>query len=379
MVDVETTGLGRNDRVVEIAVVEIDPDSGEVVDEFDTLVNPQRDIGPTGIHGITASMVSAAPTFDEIAGPLSRRLHGSVMAAHSLPFDTRLISQEMSRLGTRFDPGDGVCTLSLTSQKLDDACRSHRIVPETSHTALADARATAALLVCLLDGIEGRSPCRVGYVPHSAVPRTLRREPPDVARNDVQRVVSMAKYPFSDEALLHYANLLDWVLDDHTVTEEERAALRECASSWGIPQEEVDRVHEAYFQSIVAAAFRDGVITDGEHGLMAKVADALGLGDCEIPEMTEQPKAPAPFGPGTRVCFTGEILVDGAVVHRREMEAAAACHGLSPVSSVTKSGCDLLVAADTATSSAKAKKARSYAIPVISTTQFLKSLRLPGG
>ena len=54
VIDVETTGLHNQDRIVEIAIVTLDQDL-TVVDEFDTLVDPGRDVGPTGIHGITAS------------------------------------------------------------------------------------------------------------------------------------------------------------------------------------------------------------------------------------------------------------------------------------------------------------------------------------
>ena len=61
VIDCETTGLGRHDRIVEIAVVTLDPQTWEPTDEYDTLINPERDVGPVGVHGITATMVEAAP------------------------------------------------------------------------------------------------------------------------------------------------------------------------------------------------------------------------------------------------------------------------------------------------------------------------------
>ncbi len=72
-VDVETTGLYTADRVVEVAAVTVSAD-GRVIDEWDTLVNPGRDVGPTSLHGITASMVSPAPGFEEVAMALASRL-----------------------------------------------------------------------------------------------------------------------------------------------------------------------------------------------------------------------------------------------------------------------------------------------------------------
>ena len=55
VIDCETTGLGSNDRIIEIAVLTLDPRTWEPTDEYETLINPERDIGPVGIHGITAS------------------------------------------------------------------------------------------------------------------------------------------------------------------------------------------------------------------------------------------------------------------------------------------------------------------------------------
>lgn len=68
VVDVETTGLvpERADRIVELAVTYVSHD-GQVQDHWSTLVNPQRDVGPTRIHGITPSDVLKAPTFQELA------------------------------------------------------------------------------------------------------------------------------------------------------------------------------------------------------------------------------------------------------------------------------------------------------------------------
>lgn len=91
VVDLETTGFRPSDRVVEIAAVRLHPETGEIVDEYDTLVQPGRDVGHTSIHGITPSMLELAPTFDEILGDLARRLHGQILAAHNLPFDRRFL------------------------------------------------------------------------------------------------------------------------------------------------------------------------------------------------------------------------------------------------------------------------------------------------
>lgn len=69
VIDLETTGLSpwRHDRVVEVGVVVVTSE-GEILCEYETLVNPSRDMGPTATHGTTATDVMHAPRFPQIAG-----------------------------------------------------------------------------------------------------------------------------------------------------------------------------------------------------------------------------------------------------------------------------------------------------------------------
>src|SRR5436309_14889617 len=67
VVAIATTGFSPadGDRVVEIAVARVDLD-GHVSDEYSTLVDPGRDVGPVFVHGISNSEVRTAPTFADI-------------------------------------------------------------------------------------------------------------------------------------------------------------------------------------------------------------------------------------------------------------------------------------------------------------------------
>ena len=67
IIDVETTGLNpyRHDSIVELAALVTRPD-GTVLRTFETLINPDRDIGPTRLHGLSTCDVLAAPRFSEI-------------------------------------------------------------------------------------------------------------------------------------------------------------------------------------------------------------------------------------------------------------------------------------------------------------------------
>ena len=74
VVDVETTGLSaQRDRIVEIAVVGVDI-RGTTEWAWSTVLNPQRDVGPTSIHGLRAKDVQSAPTFSDVSGYLAYRL-----------------------------------------------------------------------------------------------------------------------------------------------------------------------------------------------------------------------------------------------------------------------------------------------------------------
>ncbi|GAA4590349.1 hypothetical protein GCM10023194_46890 [Planotetraspora phitsanulokensis] len=83
VIDVETTGLRPSwHRMVEVGIVHLDP-AGEITGEWTTLVNPERDLGPRHIHGITAADIRHAPTFGEIAGAVATLLRGRIVNAHN--------------------------------------------------------------------------------------------------------------------------------------------------------------------------------------------------------------------------------------------------------------------------------------------------------
>ncbi len=99
VLDVETTGLSpRTDRIVEVAIVDVDA-MARVLDEFATLLNPGRDVGPTHIHRIRAADVADAPRFVDAAPHLLSRLCGRIVVGHNVRFDWRFLVQEYGRLG----------------------------------------------------------------------------------------------------------------------------------------------------------------------------------------------------------------------------------------------------------------------------------------
>ena len=178
VLDCETTGFHRGARIVEIAVVSLDSQSWEIIDEYDTLINPKPDdMNATHVHGITKKMVESAPTFSEIAAELVERLDGSVLIAHNFPFDARMLRQEFDRLGINYDLGTGLCTMwGCGGEKLAIACKRHGIKLNDHHAALADTRAAAALAKRVLKNSPGRPrPAKFVDIPRSSSSRALPR------------------------------------------------------------------------------------------------------------------------------------------------------------------------------------------------------------
>jgi DNA polymerase-3 subunit epsilon len=159
VVDVETTGLDpETDRIVEVAVVRCD-ERGGIVSEWSSLVQPDRDPGPTGVHGITAHDLAGAPRFTELADALAAQFDGTVVAAHNLAFDARFLHGEWRRSGIERPRLPGLCTLTLSRElhphrpdgySLAACAAAAGIAQPDAHRALADARVTASLLAALL-------------------------------------------------------------------------------------------------------------------------------------------------------------------------------------------------------------------------------------
>ncbi|HEX5114197.1 MAG TPA: exonuclease domain-containing protein [Pseudonocardiaceae bacterium] len=118
VVDTETTGIlpSWHHRIAEIAVVQVDWE-GRITDEWSTLVNPDRDLGPQAIHGIRAEDARRAPRFDRLAGDILDRLDGRVIVAHNWPFDAMHLRAEFGRIGydTPWDNAAGLCTMRASA------------------------------------------------------------------------------------------------------------------------------------------------------------------------------------------------------------------------------------------------------------------------
>ncbi len=103
--DLETTGLDiSKDRIVEIAVLKIDPEGKK--DSLHMFLNPEMPIDPraTAVHGIRDEDVADAPTFSQVARNLADFIAGCDLAGYNCNrFDVPLLAEEFARANVEID------------------------------------------------------------------------------------------------------------------------------------------------------------------------------------------------------------------------------------------------------------------------------------
>jgi DNA polymerase III epsilon subunit-like protein len=171
VVDVETSGLDPlRHHLLQVGVVVIDG-GGQVLERWASLIRPSRRwwfrVGPTSIHGIRRRDVRHAPRAAEVLERLARSIDGAVFVAHNAAFDRAFLHAAAADHGVAMPLEPTLCTLQLSrrldperrlSHKLIDLCARYDVLLERPHDALADADATAAVLVRLLEahGVSDR-------------------------------------------------------------------------------------------------------------------------------------------------------------------------------------------------------------------------------
>ncbi|WP_026706419.1 exonuclease domain-containing protein [Flavobacterium soli] len=159
ILDIETTGGQFNEEgITEIAIYKFD--GHEIVDQFISLVNPEKPIQPfvVKLTGINNAMLQSAPKFYEVAKRIIEITQDTILVAHNAQFDYRILRTEFSRLGYDFERHT-ICTVELAkklipeqpSYSLGKLVRALGIPMANRHRATGDALATVKLFKMLLD------------------------------------------------------------------------------------------------------------------------------------------------------------------------------------------------------------------------------------
>ena len=167
VVDLETTGgsAAAGSMITEIGAVKVC--GGEVIGEFQTLVNPHAEIPAfiAVLTGITNSMVHAAPSIESALPAFLEFADGCVLVAHNAPFDVGFLqhfAREQGRAWPRFEVLD---TAKLARRvitrddapncKLSSLAKVFNASTTPNHRALSDARATVDVLHGLMERLGG--------------------------------------------------------------------------------------------------------------------------------------------------------------------------------------------------------------------------------
>ena len=148
--DLETTGTScHSDAVVEISAVKVI--GGQVVDEFTTLVNPERHIPSivVDIHGISDDMVKDSPCFKTALSDFLEFAGDEVLVGHNIStFDLKFIYRDVQAYWGKTIGNDYVDTLYLArrilkgmgSYSLGNLASYYGISTIGAHRALNDCR-----------------------------------------------------------------------------------------------------------------------------------------------------------------------------------------------------------------------------------------------
>jgi DNA polymerase III epsilon subunit family exonuclease len=164
VLDVEAIGARAVPaRIIELGAYRLR--SGKIIDEFQTLINPGAPLPRfiTALTGITDEMLASAPRFADIVGAWLDFSGEAVLVAHNSMFDLALLNQEIARVfpGCRMRNPE-LCTVKLArrivhnldSHNLDTLAEHFGFEIPERHRAAGDARATAQILLRLLDQLE---------------------------------------------------------------------------------------------------------------------------------------------------------------------------------------------------------------------------------
>jgi DNA polymerase-3 subunit epsilon len=281
VIDFETTGLTPGfDRVVEASVVRIDPgDEPKLV--FDTLVNPDRPMAATEIHGITDADVARAPRFRDIAGNLLDATKGCVVSAYNVYFDIKFLSFELANCGIAHLP-PYLCLMYLRPLlglgpkcKLDEACRLHGVEYRAAHVASVDAEAAGRLFrryQAEIDRRRIRTFDELARLKSYKFLESFNGEPfPDPARyglacpaQTLSRAGAAAPVDPTRYAFGAYWDALKTVCADLEITDDELAYVAAERERVGLKPEQIRMLHARAFASVVAQFTSDHWLDDAE-------------------------------------------------------------------------------------------------------------------
>ncbi|HEX3792333.1 MAG TPA: 3'-5' exonuclease [Pseudonocardiaceae bacterium] len=385
-IDIETTGLEpRRNRIVEIGIVRFRGD-GTIIDEYCTLINPQRRMGAGDIHQLTGRDVADAPVIAEVWPDVIRMLSGTVALAHNLSFEDGILTAESARLFQSMPMFPGVCSLETTRAQLDGKTFKlmslHKTFTgqwiEDQHIALGDARALASTWTAMLNQAptqlfyQGPPPSIIALAARPMgriTPRPVEVSSPRLGEFTRRFPRCSVEYRVAPQALQEYLAALRVVVDDEVITLDESTGLAELARRAGLTQQALEAAHRQVWDELTAASTDAGPQPRAEQQRRQRLATNLGLtGSTRLsPEQSAELDAAALQPKPERYLRDWRIGIDPAP-ETEPLATLASSHGASIAKRLTTS-VRWVATTDPKSDTPSLIKARSLGLTIITATE----------
>jgi len=398
VLDVETTGTGKTDRIIELALIGLDQ-FGDKQWEWCSLINPERDTG-TGtaikVHQIYLRDVENAPTFSDFSGYIAKLLNGRILIAHNAAFDLRMLSSEYSRLGIFVPKVECICTLSvarsmgISPANLENCCNILGVVMEGAHHALADARAThhMAKEMGVFTGQSLAENSHMNIWPHlEIVQKEAKTRPIHPNRQSIKKQFNQQPISKKTNAKIEvysvdrdtpeskYLHAVEWVLEDRDISLEQKSILANLQKELWLTNCQVRNINLTFLQGLAGSMLDDGLISDHEKFDLEKITNLLSLNDIDLQYAIGNPidldliNENCHLISGQRVVFTGEMSLSRSEWKQRAIDA-----GLRVTGSVSEKT-NFLVVPFGETGSSKSRKAREIGVRVVTEQRFIRMIK----
>ncbi|QHT60572.1 ATP-dependent DNA helicase DinG [Paenibacillus lycopersici] len=241
VLDLETTGHGAGDEIIQVGLVLMDEDM-KVVRTYSSFVKPTIPIPAfiTGLTGIDDSMTADAPELEEVLLEVVPLLSDSVLVAHNVGFDAGFLNAALDRCGYVSFDGRRLDTIgllrilypTLTTYQLGAVTEVFGIAHDRHHQADSDAMATAELFAACCRKLES-----LPLLTIQRLAQILGDETDDLGwlmsqfalKKEMQSAIDMDAYAYFRQFAMKAG---DWTEEQHPRGEDEQAAS---AADWTFP------------------------------------------------------------------------------------------------------------------------------------------------
>lgn len=188
--DLETTGAKAPPcRIIEIGAYRVK--NGEIIGEFQALVNPDESVPPfiSSLTGISDSMLSSAPRAGQIIPNFLDFIGDAVLVAHNIQFDMAFLNYEIGKVFNDYKVWNSTLCTVMLSRKLLPLVENHKLKTLANyysvdlinhHRAGEDAKATAEIFINLWKDMKA-----MGIADLASARHFSNRKHHHVSRNEV--------------------------------------------------------------------------------------------------------------------------------------------------------------------------------------------------